>query len=110
MVASSSALAILGVLLPPVAVLIDRGCGCAFLINLLLTILLAWIGGIIHAFHIFGVGICTNVCNILLPPLGVFLHYGVKLEFWICILLTLLGWLPGIIYAYYVSLRKVGSH
>ncbi|KAH9608523.1 hypothetical protein KSS87_015033, partial [Heliosperma pusillum] len=35
---------------------------------------------------------------IILPPLGVFLKFGCKIEFWICLLLTFLGYLPGIIY------------
>ena len=109
MSSSAGALAVLGVLIPPVAVLIDRGCGGDFIINLILTILLVWVGGILHAFHIFGVGVCTNICNLLLPPLGTFLNYGIKLEFWICLLLTILGWFPGAIYAYYVSLKGVGS-
>ncbi|KAM0933838.1 putative proteolipid membrane potential modulator [Dioscorea sansibarensis] len=40
---------------------------------------------------------------IILPPLGVFLHYGCcSLEFCICLLLTILGYVPGIIYAIYV--------
>ncbi|BAF16420.1 low temperature-induced protein lt101.2 [Oryza sativa Japonica Group] len=39
---------------------------------------------------------------ILLPPLGVFLRYGIGMEFWIALLLTILGYLPGIIYAVYV--------
>ncbi|KAJ3688893.1 hypothetical protein LUZ61_018057 [Rhynchospora tenuis] len=40
---------------------------------------------------------------IVLPPLGVFLHYGCcSMEFCICLLLTLLGYVPGIIYAIYV--------
>jgi len=39
---------------------------------------------------------------IILPPLGVFLKYECKIEFWICVLLTLFGWLPGIIYAIWV--------
>ncbi|WP_438800693.1 YqaE/Pmp3 family membrane protein, partial [Acinetobacter indicus] len=39
---------------------------------------------------------------ILLPPLGVFLKFGCEMEFWICLLLTLFGYLPGIIYAVYV--------
>ncbi|CAM6009871.1 unnamed protein product [Sphagnum balticum] len=39
---------------------------------------------------------------ILLPPLGVFLKYGCQTEFWICLLLTILGYIPGIIYAIYV--------
>ncbi|RRT57703.1 hypothetical protein BHE74_00053652 [Ensete ventricosum] len=41
--------------------------------------------------------------SIILPPLGVFLHYGCcSLEFCICLLLTILGYVPGIIYAIYV--------
>ncbi|XP_021898712.1 hydrophobic protein RCI2B-like [Carica papaya] len=39
---------------------------------------------------------------ILLPPLGVFLKYGCQTEFWICLILTLFGYLPGILYAVYV--------
>ncbi|KAL9251085.1 Hydrophobic protein LTI6A-like protein [Drosera capensis] len=39
---------------------------------------------------------------IILPPLGVFFKYGCHVEFWICLLLTLFGWLPGIIYAVWV--------
>ncbi|PIA60634.1 hypothetical protein AQUCO_00300265v1 [Aquilegia coerulea] len=33
---------------------------------------------------------------------GVFLRYECKSEFWICLVLTILGYLPGIIYAVYV--------
>lgn len=43
---------------------------------------------------------------ILLPPLGVFLQVGLGLHFWLNILLTLLGWLPGIVHALWVILRK----
>ncbi|XP_074292127.1 hydrophobic protein RCI2B [Silene latifolia] len=39
---------------------------------------------------------------IILPPLGVFLKYGCEMEFWICLILTFFGYLPGIIYAVYV--------
>ncbi|MCO5573291.1 hypothetical protein L7F22_032171 [Adiantum nelumboides] len=39
---------------------------------------------------------------ILLPPLGVFLRYSCGMEFWICLLLTILGYIPGIIYAIFV--------
>jgi len=43
---------------------------------------------------------------ILLPPLGVFLQVGIGLQFWINILLTLLGYIPGIIHAVYIILSK----
>ncbi|XP_020587949.1 hydrophobic protein OSR8-like [Phalaenopsis equestris] len=40
---------------------------------------------------------------ILLPPLGVCLRHGCcSLEFFICLFLTILGYIPGIIYAVYV--------
>ena len=43
---------------------------------------------------------------ILLPPLGVFLQVGIGLHFWLNILLTLLGYIPGIIHAIWVILRR----
>lgn len=42
---------------------------------------------------------------ILLPPLGVFFEVGFKGHFWLNILLTLFGYIPGIIHALYVILR-----
>ncbi|MGK9051201.1 YqaE/Pmp3 family membrane protein [Neorhizobium petrolearium] len=42
----------------------------------------------------------------ILPPLGVFLQVGLSLHFWLNILLTLCGWLPGIVHALWVILRK----
>ncbi|MFN8722460.1 MAG: YqaE/Pmp3 family membrane protein [Rhodospirillales bacterium] len=43
---------------------------------------------------------------ILLPPLGVFLQVGIGLHFWLNILLTLLGYIPGIIHAIWVIARR----
>jgi len=43
---------------------------------------------------------------IVLPPLGVFLQVGIGLHFWINILLTLLGYVPGIIHAIWVIVKK----
>jgi uncharacterized membrane protein YqaE (UPF0057 family) len=43
---------------------------------------------------------------IVFPPLGVFLQVGVGKHFWINILLTLLGYIPGIIHAVWVIARK----
>lgn len=42
---------------------------------------------------------------IFLPPAGVFLQVGLGLHFWINILLTMLGYLPGIIHAIYIIAR-----
>lgn len=43
---------------------------------------------------------------ILLPPLGVFLQEGIGAQFWINILLTLLGYIPGIIHAVWVIVKR----
>ncbi len=43
---------------------------------------------------------------ILLPPLGVFLQVGLGKDFWLNILLTLLGYLPGIIHAVWIIARR----
>ena len=39
---------------------------------------------------------------IVVPPLGVFLARGITSAFWISCLLTLLGWVPGVLFALYV--------
>nr|WMP40561.1 rare cold inducible 2 [Rhododendron sphaeroblastum var. wumengense] len=50
-----------------------------------------------------GAATCVEIIlAIFLPPLGVFLKYGCKLEFWICLVLTILGFIPGILYALYI--------
>jgi uncharacterized membrane protein YqaE (UPF0057 family) len=43
---------------------------------------------------------------IILPPLGVFLQVGFGLHFWLNILLTILGYIPGIIHALYIILKR----
>lgn len=42
------------------------------------------------------------ILSILLPPLGVFLQVGIKPQFWINILLTILGYIPGIVHAVWI--------
>ncbi|HEX6192511.1 MAG TPA: YqaE/Pmp3 family membrane protein [Chitinophagaceae bacterium] len=45
------------------------------------------------------------ILAILLPPLAVYLHQGeINTKFWISLLLTLLFWIPGVIYAFIVIL------
>jgi uncharacterized membrane protein YqaE (UPF0057 family) len=43
---------------------------------------------------------------ILLPPLGVFLQVGLGLHFWLNILLTVLGYIPGIVHAIWIIARR----
>lgn len=45
------------------------------------------------------------ICAILLPPLGVFLQVGLGKHFWINVLLTLLGYFPGVIHAIWVIVK-----
>ncbi len=45
----------------------------------------------------------TIVLNILLPPLAVFLQHGLGGTFLISLLLTAIGWLPGVIHAFIVN-------
>lgn len=46
------------------------------------------------------------ICAILLPPLGVFLQVGIGPQFWLNILLTLLGYIPGIVHAVWIIARR----
>jgi uncharacterized membrane protein YqaE (UPF0057 family) len=46
------------------------------------------------------------IAAILLPPLGVFLQVGFGAQFWLNILLTLLGYIPGIVHAVWIIARK----
>lgn len=42
------------------------------------------------------------ILAVILPPLGVLLEVGFGKHFWINIILTLLGFIPGIIHAIYI--------
>ncbi|CAD6889145.1 unnamed protein product [Tilletia laevis] len=42
----------LAIFLPPASVFIKRGCNTQFWLNLLLTVVLAWLPGLIHAWYI----------------------------------------------------------
>jgi uncharacterized membrane protein YqaE (UPF0057 family) len=44
--------------------------------------------------------------SILLPPLGVFLQEGIGTQFWINVLLTLLGYVPGLVHAVWIIARR----
>lgn len=46
------------------------------------------------------------IIAILLPPLGVFLQVGFAGAFWLNILLTLLGYIPGIVHAVYIIAKR----
>lgn len=46
------------------------------------------------------------ILSVLLPPLGVFLQEGIGSQFWINILLTLLGYVPGLVHAIWIIARR----
>jgi uncharacterized membrane protein YqaE (UPF0057 family) len=42
------------------------------------------------------------ILAIVLPPVGVFLTVGLGMHFWINILLTIFGYIPGIVHAVWI--------
>jgi uncharacterized membrane protein YqaE (UPF0057 family) len=46
------------------------------------------------------------ILSVIIPPVGVFLQVGLGLQFWLNILLTLLGYFPGLIHVVWVITRK----
>ncbi|TVQ44176.1 MAG: YqaE/Pmp3 family membrane protein [Gloeocapsa sp. DLM2.Bin57] len=47
------------------------------------------------------------ICTILLPPLGVFLQVGLGKDFWINLLLTIVGlYIAGLVHGIWVIARK----
>lgn len=53
-----------------------------------------------------GADILRILLSILLPPVGVFLQVGLGVHFWLNVVLTILGYIPGIIHALFVILKK----
>lgn len=56
-----------------------------------------------------GKDILRIILAIILPPLGVFFQVGLGIHFWINIILTLFGYLPGIVHALYIILTRRGG-
>ena len=56
---------------------------------------------------------CNDNCNaalcVILPPLAVFKVKGCADEFWKCVILTMLAWIPGMIYAVCVTAEASSS-
>ena len=49
------------------------------------------------------------ILAILLPPVAAFLQIGISTHFWINIILTILGGVPGMIHALWLVLSKKSS-
>jgi len=54
----------------------------------------------------FAVDVLRILLAIVLPPLGVALQVGLGKHFWINLLLTILGYVPGIVHAIWVITRR----
>ncbi|KIL59955.1 hypothetical protein M378DRAFT_26766 [Amanita muscaria Koide BX008] len=46
---------------------------------------------------------------LFIPPLAVFLKRGISSDFWINILLWILGWIPGVLHAWYIIAKSEGA-
>lgn len=46
------------------------------------------------------------ILSILIPPLGVFLQVGFGFQFFLNVLLTILGYVPGVIHAAYIIFTR----
>mgnify|MGYP000508564638 CR=1 FL=1 len=46
------------------------------------------------------------ILSIFLPPLAAFLVVGLSTHFWVNLILTLLGWLPGLVHALWLVLGR----
>lgn len=46
------------------------------------------------------------IISVIIPPLGVFLQVGIGKHFWLNIILTLLGYIPGLIHAIWVIAKN----
>lgn len=44
--------------------------------------------------------------SVLVPPLGVFFQVGIGGQFWLNILLTILGYIPGVVHAVWIIARR----
>jgi uncharacterized membrane protein YqaE (UPF0057 family) len=46
------------------------------------------------------------ILSIIIPPLGVFFKVGFGMHFWLNILLTLFGYVPGLVHAIWILASK----
>ncbi|KAI8638537.1 hypothetical protein BD408DRAFT_311537, partial [Parasitella parasitica] len=49
---------------------------------------------------------CVIIITLIFPPLGVFLMFGCGADFCINLCLTMLGFLPGFVHAFYLMITR----
>lgn len=47
---------------------------------------------------------------LFIPPLAVFFKRGIRADFWINICLWILGWIPGVLHAWWIISRSEGVY
>lgn len=47
------------------------------------------------------------ILSVVLPPLAVGMNMGLGKHFWINLLLTIIGWVPGVIHALWILNREI---
>ena len=87
------------------------GCDGAVCCNLILFIVGFGIIGIVHAFcqKEHGLTCCVSLVTVFLPFVGVCMVTGSCGKTCLCLLLSLLGLFPGIIYGYYQCINHGSS-
>ena len=50
--------------------------------------------------------VLRTILSIILPPVGVFLQVGLSGQFFLNVLLTILGYIPGVIHAIYIIVTR----
>jgi len=50
--------------------------------------------------------IAEIILAVFFPPISVLLRYGLKGKFFLNLILTIVGWLPGVIHAFIVLLKE----
>lgn len=74
------------------------------IINLIIFILLPGIGPL-HAFYVIALSCCETFLNFFIPPLGVYITTKKCGKTFLCLILSILFFLPGVIYSYYTSVN-----
>ncbi|KAK0183984.1 hypothetical protein F5146DRAFT_1039637 [Armillaria mellea] len=53
--------------------------------------------------------VCLYFLAIIIPPVPVLLKRGCTADFWINLALCVLGWIPGVIHAWYIISKSEGA-
>ena len=88
----------LGVFLSALQVYRRKGCESPLIITILLTFTI--VGQILYCFYLEGVKTSESIMALLMPPVAVAMNKGCNKYAWMCLVMTLLGWFPGVIYAF----------